>query len=80
MSGFTSLHHSLTIHLFFEMLCQKNFANLPFIFLTLFNLALLLLFLIYPLLNFTPSVKLIYSTNHFLLSLFDTLTSFLWLS
>jgi len=36
--------------------------------------------LIYPLLNFTPSLKLIYSTNHFLLSLFHTLMSFLWLS
>jgi len=35
---------------------------------------------IYPLLNFTPSLKLIYSTNHFLLSLFHTLMSFLWLS
>jgi len=36
--------------------------------------------LIYPLLNFTPSLKLIYSTNHFLLSLFHTLMSLLWLS
>jgi len=72
--------HSLTMHLFFGILCQKNFANLPFILLTLFNLALLLPFLIYPHLNFTPSLKLLYSTNHFLLSLFHTLTSFLWLS
>jgi len=59
-----------------QMLCRKNFANLPFIFLTLFNLALLLPFLIYPHLNVNPSLKLIYSTNHFLLSLFHTLTSF----
>jgi len=62
------------------LLSQKNFANQPFILLTLFNLALLLPFLIYPLLNFTPSLKLIYSTNHFLLSLFHTLMFFLWLS
>jgi len=62
------------------MLSQKNFENLPFIFRTQFNLALLLPLLIYPHLNFTPILKLIYSTNDFLLSLFHTLTSFLWLS
>ena len=43
---------------------QKNFANLPSILLTLVNLVLLR-YLIYPHLNFTPSLKLTYSTNHF---------------
>jgi len=40
-------NHLSIMHLFFEMLFQKNFANLPFIFLTLVNLALLLYFLKY---------------------------------
>jgi len=40
---------------------------------------LLLYFLIYPNLNFTPSLKFSSSTNHFLLSLFHALASLLWL-
>ena len=57
---------------------QKNFANLPSILLTHVNLVLLRC-LIFPHLNFIPSLKLTYSTNHFLLSLFHALTSRLWL-
>ena len=67
------------MHLFFGMPVQKNFANLPSILLTLVNLVLLR-FVIYPHHNFTPSLKLTYSTNHFLISLFHALTSLLrWL-
>jgi len=46
------------------MLVQMNFANLPFILRTLVNMVLLY-FLIYLHHNFTPSIKLISSTNHF---------------
>ena len=67
------------MHLFFGMLFQKNFVSRPFILLMQFNLALLLRFLVYLHLNFILSLKLIYSINHSLLSLFHALTSLLWL-
>ena len=67
------------MHLFFGMPSQKNFVSRPFILLLQFNLALLLRFLVYLHLNFTLSLNLIYSINHFLLSLFHALTSLLWL-
>jgi len=47
----------LIMHLFLEILFQMHFANLPFILLTLVNLALLLYFLIYLHLNFTLKLK-----------------------
>jgi hypothetical protein len=59
------------------MLFQKNFVSRPFILLMQFNLALLLRFLVYLHLNFVLSLKLKYSINHSLLSLFHALTSLL---
>ena len=68
------------MRLFSGMPFQNNFANLPFILLALVNLVLLrFLIYIYPDLNSTLSLKLAYSTNHFLLSLVHALTSLLWL-
>ena len=52
----------------------KNFVNLSFILHAQINVALQLLFLLYPHLSFTKSSKLTSSANHFLLSLFHTLT------
>ena len=63
------------MHLFFGMLSQKYFVSRPFLLLMQFNLALLR-FLVYPHHNFNQSLKLIYSINHSLLSLFHAL---LWL-
>jgi len=63
---------------YFKMLFQKNFANLPICFLTLLSIWLytLLYFLIYLLnLNFTPSLKLNSPNNNFLLCLFHVLMS-----
>jgi len=60
------------------MLFQRNLAKLQLIPLTLVNLAILLYFVIYPHLNyFSPNLKLISSTDHFLLSLFHALTTIL---
>jgi len=67
------------MHLFFGFLFQKNFVCRPFILLVQFNLVLLLGFLVYLHLNITLCLKLIYSLNHSLLSVFHALTSLLWL-
>jgi hypothetical protein len=67
------------MHLFFGMLCQKNFVSRSFILLMQFNLTLLLCFVVYLHLNFALSLKLIYSINYSLHSLFHALTSLLWL-
>ena len=63
----------------FRNALPKEFVSHPSILLMQFNLTPLLCFLVYFHPNSTLCLKLIYSINHSLLSLFHALTSLLWL-